>query len=75
MANRVTIRKEEDTSWERHLFAETSPEYKGYTFIGVNAIGDLSRSIGHGLEVALNQKELAEFISELQKFLNPKSNA
>lgn len=68
MANRVTIRKEEDTSWERHLFAETSPEYKGYTFIGVNAIG-------HGLEVALNQKELAEFISELQKFLNPTHNA
>jgi hypothetical protein len=68
MANRVTIRKEEDTSWERHLFAETSPEYKGYTFIGVNAIG-------HRLEVALNQKELAEFISELQKFINPTHNA
>jgi len=67
MANRVTIRKEEDTSWERHLFAETSPEYKGYIFIGVNAIE-------HRLEVALNQEELAEFISELQKFLNPKSN-
>jgi hypothetical protein len=68
MAKKVTIRKEEDTSWERHLFAETSPEYKGYTFIGVSAIG-------HGLEVALNQEDLAEFISELQKFINPTHNA
>ncbi len=68
MANRVSIIKEEDTSLERPLFAETSPEYKGYTFIGVDVIG-------HRLEVALNQEELAEFISELQTFLNPKSNA
>lgn len=68
MAKKVTIRKEEDTSLERHLFAETSSSVEGDIFIGVNAIG-------HGLEVALNQEELAEFISELQKFLNPKSNA
>ena len=67
MAKKITITKEEDTSWERHLFAETSPEYKGLTFIGVEAIG-------YRLEVVLNQEELAEFISELQTFLNPKSN-
>ena len=67
MANRVSIRKEEDSYWEREVFAETSPDVEGHTFIGVNVIG-------HRLDVALNQEELAEFISELQKFINPTHN-
>ncbi len=65
---KVSITKEEDSWGARELFIETSSSVEGDTFIGVNAFGEC-------LEVALNQKELAEFISELQKFLNPKPNA
>ena len=68
MHKKVSITKEQDGCFERELFVETSSSLEGDVFIGISVIGDCS-------DIALNQKELAEFISELQKFLNPKSNA
>ena len=68
MHKKVSITKEQDGCFERELFVETSSSLEGDVFIGISVIGDCS-------DIALNQEELAEFISELQKFLNPKSNA
>ncbi len=68
MHKKVSITKEQDGCFERELFVETSSSLEGDVFIGISVIGDCS-------DIALNQEELAVFISELQKFLNPKSNA
>jgi hypothetical protein len=68
MHKKVSITKEQDGCFERELFVETSSSLEGDVFIGISVIGDCS-------DIALNQKELAEFISELQKFLNPTHNA
>ena len=67
MHKKVSITKEQDGCFERELFVETSSSLEGDVFIGISVIGDCS-------DIALNQEELAEFISELQTFLNPKSN-
>ena len=68
MHKKVSIIKKQDGCFQQELFVETSSSVEGDVFIGVTAFEEC-------LDFALNQKELAEFISELQKFLNPKSNA
>jgi hypothetical protein len=68
MHKKVSITKEEDGWAGRELFIETSSKVEGDVFIGVDAFEEC-------LDFPLNQEELAEFISELQKFLNPKPNA
>ena len=68
MRKKVSITKEEDGWEEKELFIETSSRDEGDVFIGVNASEEC-------LDFLLNQEELAEFISELQKFLNPTHNA
>ena len=67
MHKKISIIKKQDGCFQQELFVETSSSVEGDVFIGVNAFEEC-------LDFALNQEELAEFISELQKFLNPKSN-
>ena len=68
MHKKISIIKKQDGCFQQELFVETSSSVEGDVFIGVNAFGDC-------LDIALNQEDLAEFISELQTFLNPQNNA
>ena len=68
MHKKISIIKKQDGCFQQELFVETSSSVEGDVFIGVSGLEEC-------LDFPLNQEELAEFISELQKFLNPKSNA
>lgn len=68
MHKKVSIIKKQDGCFQQELFVETSSSVEGDVFIGVDAFEEC-------LDFPLNQEELADFISELQKFLNPQNNA
>jgi hypothetical protein len=68
MHKKVSIIKKQEGCLQQELFVETSSSVEGDVFIGVNAFEEC-------LDFPLNQEELADFILELQKFLNPQNNA